>query len=70
MDLREIGCESMDWTHLDQDSDQWQDHEHGNETSGSMKGGQGFYSLKLAMVWWTGFIWLRTGTSGRLLQTQ
>jgi len=23
MDLREIGCESVDWMHLTQDRDQW-----------------------------------------------
>jgi hypothetical protein len=23
MDLREVGCEDVDWLHLDQDRDQW-----------------------------------------------
>jgi hypothetical protein len=35
MDLREIGCEGVEWMHLAQDRDQWR---HGNEPLGSIKG--------------------------------
>jgi hypothetical protein len=38
MDLREIGCEGVDWIHLAQDRDQWLGScEHSNEPSGSME---------------------------------
>jgi hypothetical protein len=39
MDLREIGLEGVNWMHLAQDRDQWQEGscEHGNEPSGSIK---------------------------------
>jgi hypothetical protein len=40
VDLREIGCEGVDWSRLAQDRDQWRALcEHGNEISGSIKGG-------------------------------
>jgi hypothetical protein len=38
MDIMET-CEGVDWIHLAQDRDQWRALEHGNETSGSIKGG-------------------------------
>jgi hypothetical protein len=37
MDLREIGCDVMDWIDLAQVRDQWSCCEHGNETTGSIK---------------------------------
>jgi len=41
MDLREIVWEGVDWMHLAQDRDQWRAvYEHGNEHSGSIKGGE------------------------------
>jgi hypothetical protein len=41
MDLREIGSEGVDWIHLAQDRGQWGGGcEHGNEPSGSIKGGE------------------------------
>jgi hypothetical protein len=40
MDLNEIGKESVDWIHVAQDRVQWRVlYEHGNKTSGSIKGG-------------------------------
>jgi hypothetical protein len=38
MDLRKIGWEFVDWIHLDQD--RAGSFEHGNKTSGSIKGGE------------------------------
>jgi hypothetical protein len=41
MDLSEIGWGGMDWIHLAQDRSQWLSScEHGNEPSGSIKGGE------------------------------
>jgi hypothetical protein len=38
MDLREIGWEIVDWSHLAQERDQWQALVNTNEPSGSIQG--------------------------------
>jgi hypothetical protein len=40
MDLKEIGCEDVDWIYLAQDRGQWRAIEHSNQPSGSIKGGE------------------------------
>jgi hypothetical protein len=40
MNLKEIRWKGVDWMHLVQDRDQWRTREHGNEPSGSIKGGE------------------------------
>jgi hypothetical protein len=36
MDLREIGCGSVEWIQLAQDRGRWRAHEHGDKPSGSV----------------------------------
>jgi hypothetical protein len=40
MDIRKIWWEDVDWIHLTQDGPAAGSCEHGNEPSGSMKGGE------------------------------
>jgi hypothetical protein len=40
MDLKETVWEGVDWIHVAQDTGQFDSCEHGNEPSGSIKGGE------------------------------
>jgi hypothetical protein len=51
MNVKEIGSESVDWIHTTQDTVQWRIlNEHGNEPSGSIKGGELLHQLSYSQL--------------------